>query len=66
MFLFIVFFLRRGNGQTVKMEFIGMIRRKKEEIEIRGVSYKRLFNIGRQRDKDFNCNNFRSKWWQSL
>ena len=33
-YLFIFFFLRRGNGLMAKMEFIGMTRRKKEEIRI--------------------------------
>jgi len=34
MFLFIFFLLRRGNGLTAKIEFMGMTRRTKEEIEI--------------------------------
>ena len=34
MFLFIAFFLRRENGLTAKMEFLGMTRRTKEDIEI--------------------------------
>ena len=45
MFLFIVFFLRRGNGLTAKMELIGATRRTKEEIEIHE-KFKWLFNIG--------------------
>ena len=32
MFLFIVLFLRRGNGLKAKMEFIGTTLRTKEEI----------------------------------
>ena len=45
MFLCIVFFLRRGNGLTAKMEIIGMTRQTKEEIEIHE-EFKWLFNSG--------------------
>ena len=34
MFLFVIFFLRRGNGLTANMEVISMTRRTKEKIEI--------------------------------
>ena len=40
MFIFIVFFLKRGNCQTAKMEFIGMTRR----TNLHGAKW--LFNIG--------------------
>ena len=46
MFLFVVFLLRRGNGPTAKMQFIGMTRRTKEEIEIHEQSM--------VQDKNFN------------
>jgi len=45
LFLFIFLFLRRGNGQTVTMEFNGSTRRTKEEIEIHE-EFKWLFNSG--------------------
>ena len=44
MFLFFVFFLKRGNGLTAKMQFTGMTRRTKEKIEIHEELW--LFNIG--------------------
>ena len=53
MFLFLVLFLRRGNGLTAKMESIGVTRRTKEDIEI----HEELMAIQHwrwQRDKNFN------------